>query len=98
MAADPSEDPASAWGHEGSIRSDGVPSVGCDGNLAGGTGNTGATAAQKWWESSAHRASLYRPGNAEPLGGVCIAFAMTHGGVPDESPSFVRAAARWTEC
>jgi len=45
MAEDPSEDPMSAWGHMGSVRSDGVPSVGCDGNLAGGSGNTGATVA-----------------------------------------------------
>jgi hypothetical protein len=98
MAGDPSEDPASAWGHEGSVRSDGVPSEGCDGNLAGGTANTGATVAEKWWESLPHRASLYRPANREPLDGVCIAFAMTHGGVPDEPKSFTRAAARWTDC
>ena len=57
MAEDPSTDPLSAWGHMGSKRSDGVPSQGCDGNLAGGSGNTGATVAQKWWNSPAHRAS-----------------------------------------
>lgn len=98
MAEDPSEDPASAWGHIGSQRSDGVPSVGCDGNLAGGSGNTGATVASKWWESSGHRASLYRPSHTGGTGGVCILFAMTHGGVPNEPYSFTRAAARWSGC
>jgi hypothetical protein len=96
MAEDPSTDPASAWGHMGSQRSDGVPSRGCDGNLAGGSGNTGATVAQKWWNSGSHRASLYRPGSS--IGGVCIYFAMTHGGVPNEPYSFTRAAARWGGC
>ncbi len=96
MATDPSTDPASAWGHAGSVRSDGVPSAGCDGNLAGGDGNTGATVAGKWWDSSRHRESLYRPG--EDPGDACIAFAMTHGGVPDEPSSFTRAAAVWAEC
>jgi hypothetical protein len=96
MAEDPSEDPSSAWGHEGSVRSDGVPSVGCDGNLAGGSGNSGSTVAQKWWDSTSHRASLYRPGDG--VGGVCIAFAMTHGGLPNEPYSFTRAAARWSNC
>jgi hypothetical protein len=96
MAEDPSEDPASAWGHMGSVRSDGLPSTGCDGNLAGGSGNTGATVAQKWWDSLPHRASLYRPGSA--IGGVCILFAMTHGGVPNEQYDFTRAAARWVDC
>lgn len=96
MAEDPSEDPASAWGHMGSQRSDGVPSVGCDGNLAGGSGNDGSTVASKWWNSPAHQASLYRPGTS--TGGVCIAFAMTHGGVPDEPYDFTRAAARWIHC
>lgn len=95
MAESPSPDPTDAWGHMGSVRSDGVPSVGCDGNLAGGSGNSGATVAQKWWESSGHRASLYRPGSG--VGGVCIAFAMTHGGI-DEPYSFTRAAASWTGC
>ncbi len=96
MAEDPSTNPASAWGHMGSVRSDGVPSRGCDGNLAGGSGNTGATVAQKWWNSTAHRNSLYRPGSG--IGGVCIYFAMTHGGVPNEPYSFTRAAARWGGC
>ncbi|MGK2867989.1 MAG: hypothetical protein ACSLFA_15340 [Mycobacterium sp.] len=96
MAEDPSLDPASAWGHSGSVRSDGVPSYGCDGNLAGGSGNTGATVAQKWWNSTAHRNSLYRPGSG--IGGACIYFAMTHGGVPNEPYSFTRAAARWGGC
>lgn len=98
MAEDPSTDPASAWGHIGSQRSDGVPSYGCDGNLAGGTGNTGATVAQKWWNSTSHRNSLYRPTITGPVGGVCIYFAMTHGGVPNEPYSFTRAAARWGGC
>lgn len=95
MAESPSPDPMDAWGHMGSVRIDGVPSVGCDGNLAGGSGNTGATVAQKWWDSGSHRASLYRP--ASGIGGVCIAFAMTHGGI-DEPYSFTRAAARWVSC
>lgn len=98
MAEDPSEDPASAWGHMGSVRSDGVPSYGCDGNLAGGYGNTGATAANKWWASSGHRASLYKPSFSGSTAGVCIGFAMTHGGLPNESYDFTRAAARWTSC
>ncbi|TAL45975.1 MAG: hypothetical protein EPN91_01145 [Salinibacterium sp.] len=97
MAESPSLDPNDAWGHMGSTRSDGVPSVGCDGNLAGGSGNTGATVATKWWNSPAHRASLYRPGSSVGSN-VCIAFAMTHGGVPNEPYSFTRAAARWTYC
>jgi len=98
MAEDPSTDPASAWGHRGSVRSDGVPDRGCDGNLAGGYGNTGATVAQKWWDSTAHRASLYRPEVAGSTTGVCIYLAVTHGGVPDEPYSFTRAAARWGGC
>jgi hypothetical protein len=98
MAEDPSTDPSSAWGHIGSVRSDGVPSYGCDGNLAGGSGNTGATVAQKWWNSTSHRNSLYRPSVTGPVGGVCIYFAMTHGGVPNEPYSFTRAAARWGGC
>lgn len=96
MAEDPSTNPASAWGHMGSQRSDGVPSRGCDGNLAGGSGNTGATVAQKWWNSTAHRNSLYRPSSS--IAGACIYFAMTHGGVPNEPYSFTRAAARWGSC
>lgn len=96
MAEDPSTDPLSAWGHAGSQRSDGVPSAGCDGNLAGGTGNSGASVAQKWWDSGSHRASLYKPGAS--VAGVCILFSMTHGGVPNEPYGFTRAAARWTGC
>ena len=96
MAEDPSPDPASAWGHMGSVRSDGIPSTGCDGNLAGGKSNTPAIVAQKWWDSLPHRATLYRPEDA--VGGVCIYFAMTHGGVPNEAEDFVRAAARWDQC
>lgn len=95
MAESPSPDPLDAWGHMGSVRIDGVPSTGCDGNLAGGSGNTGGTVAGKWWNSLAHRASLYRPG--DDVGGACIAFAMTHGGI-DEPYDFTRAAARWTGC
>lgn len=98
MAEDPSTDPSSAWGHMGSQRSDGVPSVGCDGNLAGGYGNSGATVATKWWNSTSHRNSLYRPSYGGGVGGVCIYFAMTHGGVPNEPYSFTRAAARWGGC
>jgi hypothetical protein len=88
MAEDPSTDPGSAW----------VPSVGCDGNLAGGSGDSGATAASKWWNSSAHRNSLYKPSYAGATSGVCVYFAMTHGGVPNEAYSFSRAAARWGGC
>ena len=95
MAESPSPSVLDAWGHIGSVRIDGVPSTGCDGNLAGGSGNTGATVAQKWWNSSSHRASLYRPGTS--IAGVCIAFALTHGGI-DEPYSFTRSAARWTTC
>lgn len=99
MAEDPSTDPASAWGHKGTaVRSDGVPDTGCDGNLAGGSGNTGATVAQKWWNSEAHRNSLYRPMYTGSTAGVCVVFAMTHGGVPNEPYSFTRAAARWVNC
>lgn len=98
MAEDPSTDPMSAWGHVGSVRSDGVPSVGCDGNLAGGSNNSGASVAQKWWESSGHRASLYKPSFTGSTAGVCVLFAMTHGGVPNEPYSFTRAAARWVSC
>ena len=98
MAEDPSTDPMSAWGHLGSVRSDGVPSQGCDGNLAGGSGNTSATVAQKWWASSSHRASLYRPTFTGGTAGVCIQFAMTHGGLPNESSGFTRAAAKWVGC
>lgn len=97
MAEDPSTDPMSAWGHKGQVsRSDGVADTGCDGNLAGGSGNTGATVAQKWWDSGGHRASLYKPGTS--IQGACILFAMTHGGVPNEPYSFTRAAARWVNC
>jgi len=95
MAESPSPDPLDAWGHMGSTRADGVPSRGCDGNLAGGSGNSGATVASKWWYSLAHRASLYRPG--DDVSGACIAFAMTHGGI-DEPYDFTRAAARWVWC
>ena len=98
MAEDPSTNVASAWGHIGSKRSDGVPSVGCDGNLAGGTNNTGATVAVKWWNSLPHRASLYKPTYTAGMATVCIYFAMTHGGLPDEPIAFTRAAARWSTC
>lgn len=98
MAEDPSPDPASAWGHVGTVRSDGVPSVGCDGNLAGGMNNSGDTVARKWWDSSAHRTALYKPSYSGSTASVCILFAMTHGGVPDESVAFTRAAARWASC
>lgn len=101
MAEDPSDDPLSAWGHVGSVRSDGVPSVGCDGNLAGGSGDTGASVAAKWWESAAHRTSLYKPSYEGAIAGVCVYFAATHGGVGttfNEAPNFMRASARWGGC
>lgn len=98
MAESPSTDPMDAWGHMGSKRIDGVPSPGCDGNLAGGYGNTGATVAQKWWNSTSHRTSLYRPTITTSTARVCILFAMTHGGVPNEPYEFTRAAARWVSC
>ena len=107
MAEDPSTNPGNTWGHsgvrslapaaDGVYYSDAVPAKGCDGNLAGGSGNTGATVAQKWWDSLSHRASLYRP-SVTSTAGVCIYFAMTHGGVPSEDPGFTRAAARWGGC
>ena len=107
MAEDPSTNPGNTWGHTG-VRSlapdangvyysDAVPAKGCDGNLAGGSGNSGATVAQKWWDSLSHRASLYRP-SVTSTAGVCIYFAMTHGGVPGENAGFARAAARWGGC
>jgi hypothetical protein len=101
MAEDPSDDPLSAWGHMGSVRSDGLPSVGCDGNLAGGSGDTGASVADKWWGSDSHRASLYKPEYAGAVAGICVYFAATHGGVGtsfNEAPDFMRAAARWSSC
>ena len=98
MAEDPSTDPSSAWGHIGTVRSDGVPSVGCDGNLAGGMNNTGQTVANKWWDSTSHRSSLYKPSYTGSTAGVCIYLAMTHGGVPNEPVAFTRAAARWSSC
>lgn len=108
MAADPNPNPGNTWGHMGvvSLQPDpntGLlytttnPSVGCDGNLAGGSGNTGATVAQKWWDSLPHRASLYRPTFQGSTDNVCIYFAMTHGGNGDPI-SFTRAAARWAGC
>lgn len=98
IAEDPSEDPLSAWGHDGTQRSDGVPAVGCDGNLAGGLNTTGGLAAQKWWFSTAHRKSLYRPDYGGPMANVCIEFAMSHGGLPDEPVNFNRAGASWNDC
>jgi hypothetical protein len=98
MAESPSLDPLDAWGHIGSKRIDGVPSTGCDGNLAGGYNNTGATVAQKWWTSASHRTSLYRPTHTSSTARVCILFAMTHGGIPNEPYAYTRAAARWVSC
>ncbi len=98
IAEDPSTNPSSAWGHIGSRRSDGLPSVGCDGNLAGGSGMTGLVAANRWWASAPHRASLYKPTILTSMANTCILFAMTHGGVPNEPYSFTRAAARWVPC
>jgi hypothetical protein len=108
MAEDPSEDPANTWGHagvqsiaagpDGQLYSTEVPAFGCDGNLAGGSDNSGATMAQKWWDSLDHRLALYKPSYTGSTAGVCIYFAMTHGGVPNEPASFTRAAARWAAC
>jgi hypothetical protein len=103
MADDPSTNSASAWGHTSTaVRSDGVPIVGCDGDLAGGTGYTAASVATAWWNSSDHRASLYQPSYSGNVAGVCIAFAISHGGVnvpaPNEPASFARAAAYWYGC
>jgi hypothetical protein len=98
IAEDPSPDVNSAWGHSGTPRSDGAPAVGCDGNLAGGSGNTGGTVAQKWWNSASHQKVLYRPSYAGSTGGVVICFAMVHGGLPADGYGFSRAAARWGGC
>jgi hypothetical protein len=108
MADDPSENPANTWGHTGTpslapnpvtgiLYTTSNPIVGCDGDLAGGNGYTGATAAQAWWDSPDHRVSLYQPsGIVTPT--VCIYFAISHGGVPDEPSSFARVAAYWDKC
>jgi hypothetical protein len=108
MAEDPSEDPGNTWGHigvqslapgaDGQLYTTEVPSRGCDGNLAGGTGDTGATVAQKWWDSLDHRLALYKPSYTGSTANVCIYFAMTHGGLPDEPNDFTRAAARSATC
>jgi hypothetical protein len=110
MAEDPSTNPGNTWGHigvrssapdaNGVYYSDAVPSRGCDGNLAGGSGMSGAGAAQRWWDSTAHRNSLYRPTITGSTGGVCIYFAMTHGdgNLGGEPTSFTRAAARYSGC
>jgi hypothetical protein len=99
IAEDPSTNVNSAWGHKGTVRSDGVREpADCDGNLAGGSGNSGATVAQKWWASLDHRASLYRPSYTGSTAGVCIMFAMVHGGLPNDGLGFTRAAARWVSC
>ena len=103
MADDPSSNPLSAWGHTGTaVRSDGLPIVGCDGDLAGGNGYTTTTLAQAWWVSIDHRDSLYQPSYSGSMSSVCIYFAMSHGGYnnpgPNEPYSFVRAAAYWAAC
>lgn len=113
IAEDPSSDVAHNWGHTSALSpykdSTGVtkPIVGCDGNLAGGLGDTGATVAQKWWASTDHRASLYQPSYSGSFSNVCIHFAETHNGIAlnaqgqpylAESSSFVRAAAAWEPC
>lgn len=107
VAEDPSTNALNTRGHTG-VRSlapdasgvcysNSVPVQGCDGILAGGPGNTGATVAQEWWDSLTHRASLYRP-SVTSTSGVCIYCAMTHGGLPSENFGFARAAARWGGC
>lgn len=103
MAEDPSPNPASAWGHTGTAkRSDGVPIVGCDGDIAGGMNDTGDVVAQAWWTSIDHRDTLYEPAFTGNLSHVCIGFAMTHGGIsvpgPNEPYAFTRAAAIWVSC
>jgi hypothetical protein len=99
IAADPSPDVNSAWGHKGTVRSDGAPEpADCDGNLAGGSGNTGAVVAEKWWDSTDHRASLYRPTYLSSTAHVCIEFAMVHGGLPNDGYAFTRASAVWASC
>ena len=110
MAQDPHPSPGNTWGHmgvrslqpdaNGVYYSDAVPSVGCDGNLAGGSGMSGAGAAQRWWDSIAHRKSLYKPTVTGSTAGVCIYFAMTHGdgNLGAEPYTFTRAAARWSGC
>lgn len=110
LAQDPHYDPRNTWGHigvhslqpdeNGVYYSEAVPSVGCDGNLAGGSGMSGAGAATRWWNSTAHRNSLYRPSYTGSTAGICVYFAMSHGGVGMESGvySYTRAAARWTSC
>ena len=75
-------------------RSDGLPSVGCDGNLAGGYNNVGETFARKWWDSLGHRISVYNPDYTGSVASVCIYFAVSHGGVPDEPYAFTRAPRR----
>ena len=73
IAGDPSTDVAAAWGHAGTVtRSDGVAEYGCDGNLAGGTNNSGATVAQKWWDSPDTAPRCTAPA---PRSGLCISFA-----------------------
>ncbi len=99
MAEDPSTNPASAWGHTGTAkRSDGVPIVGCDGDIAGGMNDTGAVDAQSWWDSPDHRDSLYQPLYKGSTSNVCIAFGMAHGGIPNDPAAFTRAAAVWEDC
>jgi hypothetical protein len=98
IAEDPAIDPSSAWGHIGTTRSDGLPSVGCDGNLAGGMNNTATSVALKWWLSVPHRTALYRPASTGSMANVCIYYAVTHGGLPREPAAFARAAARWADC
>ncbi len=110
MAEDPHPNPANTWGHmgtrsveadvNGAFYSDAVPSRGCDGNLAGGAHVDGANLAQRWWDSTAHRNSLYRPSSTGSTAGVCIYFAMTHGDGANgaESTNFTRGAARSSSC
>jgi hypothetical protein len=97
VAEDPSTNPGSAWGHRPQ-RSDGAPLVGCDGNLAGGNNYTGATVADRWWQSPSHQLSLYRPASTADPSTICIGFAMSHGGVPSEPATFIRASAVRTPC
>lgn len=103
MADDPSTNPMSAWGHTGTAhRSDGLPIVGCDGDIAGGSGVDASGVAQLWWQSIDHRDSLYQPSFKGDLDNVCIFFAISHGGYnvpsPNEPYAFTRAASFWETC
>lgn len=96
LSENPTIDPTRAWGPMG-VPSDSTQTlVGCDGNLIVGVGETGATAAQNFWNSEKLRDSLYVKidGNSKS----CVYFAAAHGNVGDVSPTVARIAARWGDC